>query len=383
MAEYLAVTDFIATLPARVGYELVDQASITLISDTGSVITIGVLTATVDDQLLRSTLAEVRERCRTEQLTPARLLLTVHHPTASHEAHRARAEKIAAIATEAGLPQVSVGWAVNGQQAWPLDDPSARMPLASSSVRTSLELLNGRPARTLEEALAQYAPATGPLRDALSVELPNAAGEQRAALSARGAREWRWATTIDLIARLSDPQPWTGPQAARALLGLSDAVVREHLVAHSVDGLKAVDRESEATALTPDTGQLADLVRHAPPGLVAGPAEVLAATLFAGSGPGMKVLTAARAALDDDPACSIAPRLLEALQAPRWELCAELAHPTPLTGPISETDVGFLAGPDQWPDPLATIPPASDPWAGWDDDTGPEHGPNQRPTLGR
>jgi hypothetical protein len=119
--------------------------------------------------------------------------------------------------------------------------------------------------------------------------------------------------------------------------------------------------KSDPHALSaPDTGLLADLVRAAPPDLVAGPATLLAGRLAGQGLTSARARTAASLAIADRPDATTALTLLAALDRgdnPR-ALLADLAERTPsLTDPIPPL---FTAGSGTWPDPLVTPRPGPD-----------------------
>ena len=156
------------------------------------------------------------------------------------------------------------------------------------------------------------------------------------------------------MGHLTDPRPWTGDTAAAVLLALSDHRVLAHLLAHTL--------ASDAHALTaPDTGLLADLVRAAPPGLVTGPATLLAGRLAGQGLTSARARTAASLAVTDRPDATIALGLLASLDRgdnPRT-LLADLIERAPAL--TDDTRPLFTAGDGHWPDPLVTARPNADP----------------------
>ena len=104
----------------------------------------------------------------------------------------------------------------------------------------------------------------------------------------------------------------------------------------------------------PDTGQLAALVRAAPPGLVAGPATLLAGALTARGLTAGRARAAAALALADRPDSATALTLLTGLangQRPRQIITAAVAERTAAGNRIGPL---FTAGDGHWPDPLTT-----------------------------
>ncbi len=222
---------------------------------------------------------------------------------------------------------------------------------AHPAVRDRLELLLGIPATSRDDVGSDLAATGSPLREAIAEHLPAAAGDPTAI--AEPAR-WRSTAAATTLAHLTDPRPWTGRAAASALLALSDHRVLAHLLAHTLT--------SDAHALTaPDTGLLADLVRAAPPGLVAGPATLLAGRLAGQGLTSARARTAASLAVADRPDATIALGLLASLERgdnPRALLADVVERAPALT---DDTLPLFTAGDGRWPDPLVTAGPADDP----------------------
>lgn len=369
MSRAIGFTDYIAALPARIGYELHTEATVSLLDKQGAVIVVGVLPDGIAAQTVIDGLAQVRDECQRAGKTVALALVTTHSPTATTLHHRLRAARVQGLLADAGIDCTVSSWAVGARATWPVDDPAWTVPVASGGRYTAeMVLHHGPPAPSHEEAGYAYQPVAGPLRDALADALPAAAAHERDHAAAWGGALWRRATVTATIDRLSDPQPLTGAQASTLLLGLSDPRVRDLLIAHTIAAARGLATDSPDPALALDPGHLADLVRHAPPGLIAGPAALLGATMFAGGHPPVKVRAAAEAALQDDAGCTVARVLGEASTQRREPVLHDLGQARPI-GVADQSPPTFTTHRDCWPDPLAGHPfagvdPLVDPLAG-------------------
>jgi hypothetical protein len=117
------------------------------------------------------------------------------------------------------------------------------------------------------------------------------------AQSTDGLEAWRDSALEHLNMLVRDDQPFTGPEdAAFALHGLADIRVRDTFL------WDASQPGSDPRLIT---SRLADLVRCAPPGLVAPAATVLAITRWT-SGDGARANVALDRACDDDPSYALA-----------------------------------------------------------------------------
>ena len=366
MTRAASIPEFIASLPAMVGYQLDTHATLSLFDDTGAVIVVGVIPDGMTSEQVGASLVLAHQECQDQHVTPAHALLTVHHPHADQISHHIRAAQLTDLILRADLP-TPAQWAVDSLGTWPLNDLGKWTELPHTSpYAAGVELLHGRPAPSRDEALLSYQPESGALRDAIADCLPEAVA-QATPVATTTPGQWRAVALNDTAARLSDPQPLTGREAADALLALSDPRVRDHLIAAATaqPDRVGVAPPGQAPGRAPDTGHVADLVRHAPPGLISGPATLLAATLFAGGQPPALVQAATLAALADDPTNPLAARLCDAANHPRPPVLADLRTPRPLSGPDPDPVVGFTTGPGRWPDPLAGAPiPGLDPLGG-------------------
>lgn len=369
MSRAIGFSDYIEALPARIGYELHTEATVTLLNERGEVIVVGVLPDGIAAQTVIDGVAQVRDECQRAAQTVALALVTTHSPTATTLDHRLRAARVQGLLADAGIDCPVNAWAVGAGTTWPVDDPAWTVPVTGDGRYTAeMVLHHGPPAPSQEEAGAAYHPVAGPLRDALADTLPEAAAQERDHAASWGGALWRRATVTATINRLSDPQPLTGAQASTLLLGLSDPRVRDLLITHTIAAARGLATDSPDPVMAPDPGHLSDLVRHAPPGLIAGPAAVLGAALFAGGHPPVNVRAAAAAALQDDPGCTVARVLGEASTQRREPVLHDLGQARPV-GVADQTPPTFTTHPDCWPDPLAGHPvtgfdPLVDPLAG-------------------
>ncbi len=346
--------EWLAALPVLIGYELTDRATITFTGHAGQLICLAAVPHAASTRQITDILAAQADSIRREGVRAT--WTTVHglDPTNAWVRSQILADAVAA----AGLPRPHPEdqFAVDGTHAWPVAGmgatPEDTWDLSEHpGVRDRLELLLGTPADTRDDVGSDLAAALSPLRDEIAGHLPEAASDPAA--TADPAR-WRVDAASRTLARLTDPRPWTGRAAADALLALSDHRILAHLLSHTI--------KSDPHALSaPDTGLLADLVRSAPPGLVAGPATLLAGRLAGQGLSSARARTAASLAIADRPDATTALALLAALDRgdnPR-ALLADLAERAPsLAGPLPPL---FTAGNGTWPDPLATPPPSSDP----------------------
>lgn len=355
--------DYLAGLPAMVGYELHDEATISLLDANSAVIVVAVVHNGTSEDYTAESIGHCLQTCAEAGITPASAIITTHSQTGSSMGHLIRSARLERLLLTAGLDGPVVAFAVaGGLVAWPVGDPDAAITLPGrSQYGTVRELVNGRPAASREQALAAYHPLSGPLRDAVADALPAAAAAATAQATASGGALWRRATITAVLERLSDPQPLTGPQAAAALLALSDTRVRDHVIATTVTDIRGGAAATWAGSGA-DTDHLATLARHAPPGLAEGPATVLAAALLAGSAPAVQVHAAAHAAtLDGGSHARLAARVDEAANERTSTLLDELARPRPISG-LDKAPPAFATGSGQWPDPLAGYPvPGFDP----------------------
>jgi hypothetical protein len=287
---------------------------------------------------------------------------TVHGTTPDAAADHSR--QLADALGTCQLPEPHPGqqYGVHGDLAW-LITPNGDAPHPDAiwhlsdhhQVRDRLELLLGTPADARDEVGTDLAAAPSALRDAIAEALPAAAADPDA--TADPAR-WRIGAAAAAIARLTDPQPWSGPEAATTLLALSDHRIRTALLA-------LTHRAPTGTVLVPDPHQLAQLVRAAPPGLVSGPATLLAAVL-AQRGTSLRAQAAASLALADRPDNTAALGLLTALtrgDSPQPVL-ATITDQAPELA--SASGLLFTSADGLWPDPLAATTPGSPPTAAAD-----------------
>ena len=366
MTAATGVSEFIAGLPTLVGCQLHTEATVTLFDRAGLLIAVGVLPDGVDPRTVIAGVIQARAEDQTGDQSLGGALITTHSPTATTLEHRLRAARLQGLLVGAGIDCPVAAWAVDAQLTWPVDDPEWAVPVTSTGrYGAELMLKYGPPAPDSEHAGFAYHSVSGALRDALADALPEVVAQERAHAATWGAALWRRATVSAAVNRLSDPQPLTGTEAGSLLLGLSDPRVRDLLIAHTVTVTPHAHLlGSTDAALAPDTGHLADLVRHAPPGLIAGPAALLSATLFAGGNPPVAVRAAALAALADDPGCGVAAVLGAASTERRGPVLETLAQVRPI-GVVDQRPPAFSAGSDCWPDPLAGHPtPGFDPLAG-------------------
>lgn len=348
--------EWIAALPVLVGYELTGRATITFTGHTGQLICVAAVPHDASTQQITETLAAQADAIRDEG---ARATWTTVHGLDPTNAW-VRSQALASAVAAAGLPRPypEDQFAADGDHAWPISDPSDAHRLGwdlrdHPAARDRLELLLGPPADTRDEVGSDLTAAPGRLRDDIASHLPHAAADP---LASTDPARWRATATAATLAQLTDPRPWTGRAAADALLALSDPRVLAHLMAHTLTG--------HAHALSaPDTGLLADLVRSAPPGLVAGPATLLAGCLAGQGLTSARARTAASLAIADRPDATTALALTAALDRgdnPRALLADLTEHAPTLTDP---TPPLFTTGNGSWPDPLATAAAAVDPLA--------------------
>lgn len=346
--------EWIAALPVLVGYELTDRATVTFTGRVGQLICIAAVPHAASTAQITAILAGQADSIRREGVQAT--WTTVHGLDATNA--WVRSQILADAVVSAGLPRPRPDdqFAVDGTYAWPVTRFGTASGVvwdltAHPAVRDRLELLLGTPAASRDDVGSDLTAIPSPLRDAIAAHLPIAASDPTA--TADPAR-WRATAATTTLAHLTDPRPWTGDTAASALLALSDHRVLAHLLARTLTG--------DAHALSaPDTGLLADLVRAAPPGLVAGPATLLAGRLAGQGLTSARARTAASLAVADRPDATVALGLLASLDRgdnPRT-LLADLGQRAPdLT---DHTRPLFTAGDGHWPDPLVTAQPASDP----------------------
>jgi hypothetical protein len=339
--------EWLAALPVLVGYELTDRATITFTGHAGQLICVAAVPHAASTRQITDILAAQADSIRREGVRAT--WTTVHglDPTNAWVRSQILAEAVAASGLPRPYPEDQ--FAVDGTHAWPVAGMSATPDTTwdlseHPAVRDRLELLLGTPADTRDDVGSDLAAAPSPLRDEIAGHLPEAASNS---LARTEPTQWRIDAAVDTLARLTDPRPWTGRAAADALLSLSDHRVLAHLLAHTM--------KSDTHALSaPDTGLLADLVRAAPPGLVAGPATLLAGRLAGQGLTSARARTAASLAIVDRPDATAALALLAALDRgdnPR-ALLADLAERSPsLADPIPPL---FTAGSGTWPDALVT-----------------------------
>lgn len=142
------------------------------------------------------------------------------------------------------------------------------------------------------------------------IPVPASASKLARAGTAAG-RRWRRETEDDLLAWLGAWHPRSGrpapERAGRWLAGLADSRVREPV-------LRRVMFDDGPLAESLGVEPLAELVRLAPPGHVAPVASCVSALVWhSGSGP--KALVAADVALADDPRCTLARLVRQAVRA--------------------------------------------------------------------
>ena len=339
--------EWLAALPVIVGYRLHHGTAITFTAADGGM----VCTAAVNNGADRGQLLDAF-RGQAKGLIDAGAVLTW---TAVHDldppAAQARSRMLAGMLDDAGLPRPlpESQYAVDAGRGWPvlLSDPRPEQMWVLAdhlAVADRLELLLGSPAEDRALVGTDLTPIPGELRDEIADALPAAAADPQA--HADPAR-WRVGAAAYALSRLTDPQPWTGPSAARVLVALSDQPVLSYLLAHT-------RRTGPDVWLTPDSGQLAALVRCAPPGLVAGPATLLAGCMVSRGLTTSRARAAAELAVADRPDSTVAASLLVGLtrgQRPDTVMAANTGQPALLAsgpGPL------FAAGDGHWPDPLTS-----------------------------
>lgn len=339
--------EWIAALPVLVGYQLHDRATVTFTTSTGLMLCTAALPLDAPRQQVIDALTRQAPALRN---AGARISWTAIHGLDPHDAHT-HSRRLADALTLAGLPcpQPHTQYATQGDYAWLITptgqpDPDAIWHLTDHrQVQDRLQLLLGTPADSRDDVGTDLVAAPGPLRDAIAAALPAAAAEP---LADQDPARWRVTAAAETLARLTDPQPWTGPDAAAALLALSDHRVLTALLAH----VRALPAQA---LLAPDSDQLAALVRSAPDTLVSGPATLLTACLTRRGMTSARAQTAASLALVDRPDNTAALALLAALTRgdnPLDTLAALTEHAPDLASPAG---VLFAAGDGHWPDPLA------------------------------
>ena len=295
--------EWLAALPVLVGYELTDRGTLTFSGHAGRLICVAAVPHAAPTEQIIAILGGQAAAIRREGALST--VTTVHGLDEPNAWVRSQilADAVAAV----GLPRPHPGdqYAVHGTRAWPVTQHGTPAPIhwdltAHTGARDRLELLLGHPATTREDVGTDLVATASPLREAIAAHLPAAAADPTPITD---PTLWRRTAATTTLARLTDPRPWTGHTAAHTLLALSDTGVLNHLLAHTLT--------SDAHALTaPDTGLLADLVRAAPPGLVAGPATLLTARLASQGLTSARARTAASLAVTDRPDATTALALL-------------------------------------------------------------------------
>lgn len=342
-----SIPGFLAGLPAMLGYRPVNQATVTALDGDGQILATAVLEADAAPGAATAALRGIADK-----VSDARAVIaTVHAEEYADPALLAQAgARLATAVASAGLPQPEPGVVlILGTLAWPFGRPEDALDLndyASDPFASAMTLLNGDPAADLTAARTSLDPTPGLLRDTIAAALPRAIAQGLRDAEASPSR-WRESATDTALARLSDPQPWTGADAAAVLLALADPEVRDRVIEHTARARH--DRTGEPA---PDGQRLAELVRQAPPGLIEGPATVLAVQrLASGFGP-VPVSAACRAALADHPS-AVLPKVIEGYAAaPADPLLAMLATPHRSVRPANPP-TAFGASADGFPDPLA------------------------------
>lgn len=338
--------EWLAALPVLVGYELDDRSTLTFIGETGQMVCLAAVPHSATTAQLIAILRARGEEIRREG---ARATWTAVHGLDQADSW-VRSQVLADAVAAAGLPRPhpTDQFAVLGNHAWPIVQPRAGASVVwdltgFQAARDRIELLVGAPAGSRDSVGMDLAAAPSPLRSAIAQQLPTAASDPAAT---RDPARWRVAAAATTLADLTDPRPWAGKSAAAALLALSDRRVLANLMARTL----AVDPH---TLSSPDTGRLADLVRSAPPGLVAGPATLLAGRLASQGLTSARARTAAQFAVADRPDATVALALLAALNRgdnPRG-IVSDLIGRVPTLD--DDTPPLFTSGDSRWPDPLA------------------------------
>ncbi len=335
---------FLAGLPPMLGYRPGGLSTITLLDDTGKVLTT-VIADHMEGQDAQSCAAALALAFAPDLPAAARVVAAAWDdgPTTSplaamREAHRLRRAIEAAAAELDPAPSVEV-FSIAGNLAASASGLHHYEPLpggADAFAAASL-LLYGRPAPSPRDVVQILAPRPGPLRDAIADAMRHVHAVE-SALALPAPALWRRTAVRETMARLTDPQPWQGADAAAALLSLSDQRVLDAVVTAT----RAAAPNSLAAA--PDPSLLTDLAVQAPPDLMEGPAAVLAA-YRASIGHDSRPFAAAFAQLDVRGAIRGRSSATGALTV--------LADRPGVPRPGADDLPSFVAGRGAYPDPYA------------------------------